>query len=371
MQFLKQSTSVTIMFGPFVDKTDGITLKTDATTITDIDHTTTGIFLSKAGAAAAIRHQTVTASVADAYGMMKVTLDTTDTDTVGMLDILFAKAATYLPVHKTFMVLEEAVYDMLFANGAVALATATALATVDGIVDTIAIDVAGLDGAAMRGTDSAALASVCTAARLAELDAANLPTDIDTLVSRIGVPANIDTGGATIADNLKKLADDNGGADFDATTHSLKILADDMYVFGFKLNELGYLIIRASTAQAGGNNTITFDAGASASNDWYKGQVVVIVSGTNKGQVKKIISYNGTTKVATVDSNWVTNPGVTSEFAILAQYLLDSALASALVTHDTKLVAVGVIADTIASYLDTEVAAILAKTNNLPEAQKG
>ena len=45
-------------------------------------------------------------------------------------------------------------------------------------LDTVVVDVAGLDGAAMRGTDSAALASVCTEARLAELDAANLPTDV-------------------------------------------------------------------------------------------------------------------------------------------------------------------------------------------------
>jgi hypothetical protein len=37
----------------------------------------------------------------------------------------------------------------------------------------------------MRGTDSAALASVCTEARLAELAAANLPADVDTLLTRI------------------------------------------------------------------------------------------------------------------------------------------------------------------------------------------
>lgn len=109
--FLKQSTACTIMFGPFVDKADGVTLKTDATTITDIDHASTGIFLSKAGAAAAIRHASVTASVADAYGMMKVTLDTTDMGTLGTLDVLFAKAATYLPVSKRFMVLPANVYD--------------------------------------------------------------------------------------------------------------------------------------------------------------------------------------------------------------------------------------------------------------------
>ena len=71
MQYLKLGIAATIMFGPFVDKTDGVTLKTDSTTINDIDNGTTGIFLSKNGATAAIRHATVTASVADAYGMMK------------------------------------------------------------------------------------------------------------------------------------------------------------------------------------------------------------------------------------------------------------------------------------------------------------
>ncbi len=38
-------------------------------------------------------------------------------------------------------------------------------------------------GTAMRGTDNAALASVCTEARLAELDAANLPTDVAAVQS--------------------------------------------------------------------------------------------------------------------------------------------------------------------------------------------
>lgn len=51
----------------------------------------------------------------------------------------------------------------------------------DLILDIIAADVVNLDGAAMRGTDSAALASVCTEARLAELDAANVPGVLDTV----------------------------------------------------------------------------------------------------------------------------------------------------------------------------------------------
>lgn len=116
MQYLRQNTSALIIFGPFVDKADGVTLKTDATTITDIDHAATGIFLSKAGASAAIRHAPVTASVVDSYGMMKVTLDATDTDTVGTLDVLFAKGATYLPVHKCFEVVPANVFDSLMGT---------------------------------------------------------------------------------------------------------------------------------------------------------------------------------------------------------------------------------------------------------------
>ena len=129
MQYLKEDTAALIMFGVFVDKTDGVTLKTDATTITDIDHATTGIFLSKNGAAAAIRHATVTASAADAYGMMQVTLDATDTSTPGTLDVLFAKAATYLPVHKSFMVLPGNVYDFLMGTDLLDVNTAQWLGT--------------------------------------------------------------------------------------------------------------------------------------------------------------------------------------------------------------------------------------------------
>ncbi len=101
-------------FGPFLDKTDGITLLANAQCITDIDHATTGIFLSKNGGAGAIRHQPVTPSVADAYGMMLVTLDATDTNTLGTLKRMFAKAATYLPLWDEFMVVSAQVWDSLF-----------------------------------------------------------------------------------------------------------------------------------------------------------------------------------------------------------------------------------------------------------------
>ena len=63
-------------------------------------------------------------------------------------------------------------------------------------------------GTAMRGTDSAALATVCTEARLSELDAANLPSDIDSIL--------LDTG-TTLDNHLTDIK----GTGFVKDTHSL------------------------------------------------------------------------------------------------------------------------------------------------------
>ena len=104
------------MFGPFLDKTDGVTLEVGAGIITSIDHAATGIFLSKNGAAGAIRHAAVTASVLDAYGMFQVHLDTTDTDTCGNLRVMMAEAATFLPVWDDYLVLPANVYDSLVGS---------------------------------------------------------------------------------------------------------------------------------------------------------------------------------------------------------------------------------------------------------------
>lgn len=48
---------------------------------------------------------------------------------------------------------------------------------------------------------------------------------VDTSVSRIGTPVALDSGDASIAGMLTKMADDNGGADFDAGTDSLHEIA--------------------------------------------------------------------------------------------------------------------------------------------------
>jgi hypothetical protein len=100
--FLKQSTAVVINFGPFVDKTNGADL--EAGLVSALDNATTGIMLSKNGGTLAVRHATVTASTYDAHGCYKVTLDTTDTGTVGSLRVIYTDPATCLAVWRDFTV---------------------------------------------------------------------------------------------------------------------------------------------------------------------------------------------------------------------------------------------------------------------------
>lgn len=111
MKVLKQSTAVVIPFGPFVDKTDGVTLETGL--VTALDHASTGIMLSKNGGTLAVRHATVTASTYDAHGCYKVTLDTTDSATLGHLRVIYTDAATCLPVWDDFRVVPANIYDSL------------------------------------------------------------------------------------------------------------------------------------------------------------------------------------------------------------------------------------------------------------------
>lgn len=79
----------------------------------------------------------------------------------------------------------------------------------------------------------------------------------------------------------------------------------------------GHQNIRANTAQAGAAGSLTLDASASSTTDYYKNDLLYLTGGTGVGQARYITGYNGSTKVATVNSNWATTPDNTTTFAIL------------------------------------------------------
>jgi hypothetical protein len=77
-----------------------------------------------------------------------------------------------------------------------------------------------------------------------------------------------------------------------------------------------FYVKRANTAQSGTATTIVLDASASATDDFYNDDMIVITAGTGIGQARFITDYVGSSKTATV-ATWRTNPGADSEFFIL------------------------------------------------------
>ena len=75
--------------------------------------------------------------------------------------------------------------------------------------------------------------------------------------------------------------------------------------------------VNEGVAGGGGASTITLNALASSVDDTYVDQIVFIVAGTGQDQAANITAYNGTSKVATVEHAWATEPVDGSIYAIL------------------------------------------------------
>ena len=148
-RWLKQSTSVAnLPIGPFVDETDGKTAETGLTI------SQTDIRLKKQGAAAWAAANSVQTATHRENGYYDITLDATDTGTLGNLYVAVNEAGA-LPVWHEFIVLPSNVYEslvgaqLLFVNtNAVSGTTASAIAAA---VRTIVIE-ANTAGSATDGT---------------------------------------------------------------------------------------------------------------------------------------------------------------------------------------------------------------------------
>ena len=102
---LRQNTAVTLRLGPFVDSVDGDTEET-ALTILNTD-----IRLSKNGAAFGAKTD-VSGGTHDEHAWYSTSLDTTDTNTPGLLELSCHITGARF-VTKTFLVIPANVYDSL------------------------------------------------------------------------------------------------------------------------------------------------------------------------------------------------------------------------------------------------------------------
>lgn len=108
MRLLRQSTSVDVPIGPFVDQTDGFTAES-ALTLTQPD-----IRLKKNGGAWAQKNAAQTLTHEE-NGNYEVTLDATDTNTLGLLR-LHVNESGALPVWEDFCVVTANFWDSLFST---------------------------------------------------------------------------------------------------------------------------------------------------------------------------------------------------------------------------------------------------------------
>ena len=341
--FLKQSTAYTFRMGPFLDETDGKTAETGLT-ISQAD-----VRLSKGGGNFAQKNESTSASH-DEIGYYIVLLDATDTATVGELLVAVHESGA-LPVFKTFQVVEEAIYDAIYGGSAnlitkvdaidtvvdaILVDTGTTLDgkinTIDTVVDSILVDTAvigaagaGLTGVPWNAAWDAEVQSECADA----LTAYDPPTktELDSAFTEI-------KGGTW------------------ATTDTLEAIRD-----------------RGDAAWTTGGGGSAPTAAAVADAVWDEATSGHTSSGTFGEQVKTdidaILVDTGTTipaTIATVDTvvdAILVDTGTTIPATIATvDTVVDAILVDTGTTLDGKL-------NTIDDFLDTEVAAILADTNEL------
>ena len=345
--FLKQSTSQVVRIGPFLDKTDGVTPETGLTIAN------TGIKISKDGGAFANKNSGG-ATVDGSNGWYSATLDATDTNTVGVLEIEVTDSATHLPVWHTYYVVEEAIYDALFgasaagfdANGRVDVGSwlgteVTTSATsnkpeVD--VNSISDDATAAnnleldyDGTGYNkanstiGTTTTNTDMITAAAVNAEVDTALADINLDHLVgTATGIPA-IPAG--TFLDQIM----DDGTATFDRTTDSLQAIrdrGDAAWTTGAGGSDR-LLMVDTTIATLATQTSFTLTAG-SADDDAYNNCTIIIEDVTTSTQkaVGMVLDYTGATKTVTLKEALAFTIATTDKVYILAENSLKSTVAN-------------------------------------------
>jgi hypothetical protein len=77
------------------------------------------------------------------------------------------------------------------------------------------------------------------------------------------------------------------------------------------------MLVRQSTVASATGSTLVLDSSASAVDDYYNENYVVITSGTGTGQARRITDYTGSSKTLAINRAWTTNPDSSSTYAII------------------------------------------------------
>lgn len=326
MLFLKQGAAVTIKMGPFVDASDGVTPE-DALTIQKAD-----VRLSKNGgdygACSTDQGESDAGAPHDELGEYDIALGTGDTDTVGRLKVLVAKSGA-LPVWAEFTVLPANVYDSL---------------------------IGGTDKLQVHADEITAGLITATAIANDAITAAKLASDVTT---------ELQSGLATSAE----LAAIEGKIDtIDGVADAVKVVTDKLDDTLEQNDETWRFTAEAlAEAPSGGGSGPTAEQIADAvldealSGHSSAGTLGKAIADINAAVDTEIAAIKAKTDLIPADPATETTLAGLATAADLAA--LDGKADAILEDTGTTLPAT---LSTIAGYVDTEVAAIKAKTDNLP-----
>ena len=213
----------------------------------------------------------------------------------------------------------------------------------------ITADVTGINGAAMRGTDSALLA-------------ASAPTNFGDLAitastGRVTVGTNADKTGYSISGSLTTLDglnDPTAAAIADAVLDESLSGHNTGGTLGKAIRQVKEGVVSAeSTVNDASATTTSFVTDlASAVDDFYNDKILVFIGGALTGQARIISDYNGTTKAITFDEATTSAPANGDGFIILG-------------IHQHTLTQIKQEVRTEMDSNSTQLAAIVADTNEL------
>ena len=213
----------------------------------------------------------------------------------------------------------------------------------------ITADVTGINGDAMRGTDSALLA-------------ASAPTNFGDLAitastGRVTVGTNADKTGYSISGSittLDGLNDPTAAAIADAVLDESLAAHNTGGTLGKAIRQIkeGVVSAESTVNDASATTTSFVTALTSAVDDFYNDKILVFIGGALTGQARIISDYNGTTKAITFDEATTSAPANGDGFIVLG-------------IHSHTLTQ---IKQEVRSEMDsnsTQLAAIVADTNEL------
>lgn len=266
MIYLKQSTAGTIPLGYFLDSTNGDTEET-ALTIGTAD-----VLMLKAHATSFVNPAGTPTHISN--GVYWLPLTTGETDTVGQMTI-FCHPSGALATKTEITILPGTVYDSLIGGS-----------------DNLQVDAVQVSG------DSTAADNLELFFDGTGYNASNSTVGTTTTVTNdVGITA-------TAVDNVWDEV--ITGAAHNVNNSAAKFLRESAEGIGI-----------TGTAQAGGASSITLAAAASGTNDIYNFERIFLIEGTGAGQSRLITAYNGTSKVATVNRAWTTQPSTDTVYSIV------------------------------------------------------